>query len=77
VIKVTTNAYVFKFVGGDKTARCCHYCKKLKLGGMICVYGNGPEDNDDTIYVCPKCAERGCRDSEVAWSKIARRSCRK
>ena len=78
MIKVTNNAYVFKFVGGDNTARQCHYCRKMILGGVICVYGNGPEDHDDTIFVCPKCATKGCKDSETAWNAIRRRAkCRK
>lgn len=71
-MKVTTNSYVFKFVGGDKTARLCHYCRKNKLCGMICVYGNAM-DSEDGIFVCPDCAQKGCRESETQWKELARR----
>lgn len=74
MIKVVTNCYVFKFVGGDKTARLCHYCRKSKLCGMICVYGNAPDcPSEDGIFVCPKCAQKGCLESENQWKELARR----
>lgn len=72
MIKVCTASYVFKFVGGDKTARLCHYCRKSKLGGMICVYGNTETSTDDTLFVCPGCAARGCRESEQAWNRLVK-----
>lgn len=74
MIKVTTNAYVFKFVGGEKgMTRLCHYCRKNKTGGMICIYGNGPDDTEDAIFVCPSCAKKGCKESESQWASLNRR----
>lgn len=74
MIKVCTNSYVLKFVGGDSTARLCHYCRKSKKSGMLCVYSNcfhdDVHDNDRTVFVCPACAVRGCKESEDAWKKI-------
>lgn len=72
MMKVTTNSYVFKFVGGDATARLCYYCRKSKLCGMICVYGNAPDSSDDGIFVCPKCATKGCKASESQWRMLAK-----
>lgn len=85
MIKVCTASYVFKFVGGDKTARLCHYCRKSKLGGMICVYSNCDHDDEPTLFVCPACAARGCKESEQAWKSLVktvkrtmkRKKCRK
>jgi hypothetical protein len=71
VIKVCTNSYVFKFVGGEThQRRSCYYCRKRKKGGMICIYGNTEAATEDTIFVCPACAVRGCKESEDAWKKI-------
>ena len=72
MIKICTSSFVFKFVGGEpKTARKCHYCAQEKLGGMICVYSNAETGFEDpTIFVCPDCAVRGCKESEQAWADV-------
>ncbi len=85
MIKVTTNDYVFKFVGGEPPTangvippeglkRKCHYCQERKSGGMICVYSNREETDDTAIYVCPACAVQGCKESEEQWKAFANRA---
>lgn len=72
MIKVTNNSFVFKFVGGEpQLKRGCHYCREMKLGGMICVYSNAP-DEDAVILVCQACAVQGCKESEEQWADIAK-----
>lgn len=74
--KVCTNSYVFKFVGGEpKQKRLCHYCRKEKTGGMICVYGNAPDSrDDDAIFVCPGCVVKGCKESERQWAALYKKA---
>jgi hypothetical protein len=76
VIKHTTEGFVFKFVGGEEAIgvsckRLCHYCRKAKAGGMICVYNNFGKCGG--IMVCPACAVEGCRQAEAGWKILAKR----
>lgn len=73
--KICTNSYVLKFVGGEPgQTRKCHYCRKMKVGGMLCVYPNCDCDQNDMVtYICPGCLKRGCEESESQWKSLLKR----
>jgi hypothetical protein len=77
MIKIVTNDFVLKFVGGEpNTWRLCHYCRKERLGGMICVYSNQPKadgESDHAHFICPECAVKGCQESESQWQSLFRK----